>query len=123
MTEACDLTALQARRLIGNKSLSPVELVDSCVARISQVNPVLNAMVAACYDRARNEAKAAEKAVLQGDQLGPLHGLPLGVKDLNVTEGVRTTFGSELHAEFVPAQDERIIADLRRAGALSLIHI
>jgi len=120
VTEACDLTALQARRLIGNKSLSPVELVDSCVARISQVNPVLNAMVAACYDRARNEAKAAEKAVLQGDRLGPLHGLPLGVKDLNVTEGVRTTFGSELHAEFVPAQDERIIADLRRAGAIVL---
>ncbi len=120
MTDACDLTALQARRMIGDKVLSPVELVDSCIARIEQVDPALNAMVTTCYDRARDEARTAEKAVMQGDHLGRLHGLPLGVKDLNVTEGVRTTFGSELHVDFVPAQDERIIADLRRAGAIVL---
>ena len=64
MTDACELTALQARQMIGDKALSPVELVDSCIARIEQVYPALNAMVATCYDRARDEARTAEKAVM-----------------------------------------------------------
>ncbi|MEC9186014.1 MAG: amidase family protein, partial [Pseudomonadota bacterium] len=118
MTEPCDLSAVEARRLIGRKALSPVELTDSCIARIEAVDGAVNAMVTRCFERAREEAKAAEKAVSRGDELGVLHGLPMGVKDLNVTEGVLTTYGSPIHAENVPAQDERIIAALRRAGAI-----
>ena len=118
MTEPCDLSAVEARRLIGRKALSPVELTDSCIARIEAVDGAVNAMVTRCIERAREEAKAAEKAVSRGDELGVLHGLPMGVKDLNVTEGVLTTYGSPIHAENVPAQDERIIAALRRAGAI-----
>ena len=118
MTEPCDLTAVEARRLIGQKALSPVELTDSCIGRIEAVDGSVNAMVTRCFERAQSEAKAAEAAVMQGDALGALHGLPMGVKDLNVTEGVLTTYGSPMHAENVPAKDERIIAALREAGAI-----
>lgn len=118
MTEPCDLTAVEARRLIGRKSMSPVELTDSCIGRIEAVDGSVNAMVTRCFERAKAEAKTAEDAVMRGDALGALHGLPMGVKDLNVTEGVLTTFGSPLHAENVPAADERIIAALRQAGAI-----
>ena len=118
MTTPCDLSAVDARRLIGTKELSPVELLDSCIDRIEAVNPTVNAVVATCYERAREEARAAEHAVMQGEPLGPLHGLPFGVKDLNLTEGVRTTFGSLIHEDFVPEEDERMVADLRGAGAI-----
>ena len=88
MTEPCDLSAVEARRLIGRKALSPVELTDSCIARIEAVDGAVNAMVTRCFERACEEAKTAEEAVSRGDELGVLHGLPMGVKDLNVTEGV-----------------------------------
>ena len=118
MTTPCDLSAVDARRLIGTKELSPVELLDSCIDRIEAVNPTVNVIVATCYERAREEARAAEHAVMQSEPLGLLHGLPLGVKDLNLTEGVRTTFGSLIHEDFVPEEDERMVADLRAAGAI-----
>jgi len=118
MTEPCDLTATEARRLIGDKRLSPVELLDSCIGRIEAVNPAVNAICATGFDRARDEAKAAEAAVMDGDPLGPLHGLPLGVKDLVETEGLLTTYGSPLYKDNVPAQDHSLVAALREAGAI-----
>ena len=118
MTNPCDLSAVEARWRIGTKELSPIELLESCIDRIEAVNPTVNAMVATCYDRARAEARSAERAVVKGEPLGALHGLPLGVKDLNLTEGVRTTFGSLIHEDFVPEADERMVADLRAAGAI-----
>lgn len=120
MSEACDLDASVARRLIGRRQLSPVELLDSCIARIEAVNPATNAIVATCLDRARDEARAAEQAVMRGEPLGPLHGLPIGIKDLNETEGLRTTFGSLLFEDHVPAKDERVVAVLRAAGGIVL---
>ncbi len=118
MTELCDLTAVELRRLIGAKTISPVELLESCLRRIEAVNPVLNAITATCIDRARTEARAAEAAVMRGDRLGSLHGLPVGIKDLNETEGLRTTWGSPLYADYVPAKDERMVAAVRAAGAI-----
>jgi amidase len=118
MTEPCDLTAVEARRLIGRKELSPIELLESCMARIDMVNPAVNAVVATCYERAREEARAATEAVMRGDDLPPLHGLPFGVKDLSHTEGLVTTYGSPLYKDFVPDKDERLVAVLRRAGGI-----
>lgn len=118
MTEPCDLTARNARRLIGRKRLSPIELLESCIARIEMTNGAVNAMVATCYDRAREEARAATDALMRGDELGPLHGLPLGVKDLNDTEGLVTTHGSPIYADNVPEADENLVAALRAAGAI-----
>ena len=100
--ELCDLSATEARRLIGERKLSPVDLLESCIARIEAVNPAINAVVTTAYDRARKEAKAAEGAVARGEPLALLHGLPILVKDLNNTEGIRTTYGSPLYKENVP---------------------
>ncbi|MGE0717434.1 MAG: amidase, partial [Alphaproteobacteria bacterium] len=118
MTEMVDLEAVELRRLIGARRLSPVELLEACLRRIEQVNPRLNAVTAMCVDRARDEAKAAEAAVMRGDALPPLHGLPVGIKDLTETGGLRTTWGSPLFADNVPAKDERVVADVRAAGAI-----
>ena len=118
MTEPCDLTALDARRMIGAKQLSPVELLDSCLARISAVNPAINAVVAMDEPRARADARAAEAAVMRGDRLGLLHGLPIGIKDLEETEGLVTTFGSPLFKDHVPKADLSSVARIRAAGAI-----
>mgnify|MGYP000417838145 FL=1 len=81
MSELCDLTATQLRQMIGRKDISPVELVDACIERVERVDPQLNAMVTKSYERARAEARDAEKSVLDGDELGLLHGLPVGIND------------------------------------------
>ena len=118
MTEPCELSAVEARRLIGRKRLSPIELLESCIARIEMVNASVNAVVATCYERARDEARAATDAVMRGDPLPPLHGLPLGVKDLNDTAGLVTTYGSPIYEDNVPDKDESMVATLRNAGAI-----
>ncbi|MSP66865.1 MAG: amidase [Alphaproteobacteria bacterium] len=118
MTEPCALSAVAARALIGRKALSPVELLDSCLARIQATNPRLNAFVAFAVERAKAEARAAEAAVMAGGPLPLLHGLPIGIKDLSATEGLRTTWGSRVFADHVPTADERVVAELRRAGAI-----
>jgi amidase len=118
MSELSELSAVKLRRLIGAKEVSPLEVLASCLGRIEEINPALNAITATCVERAQKEAKAAEGAVMRGDELGPLHGLPLGVKDLSETEGVRTTWGSLLYADFMPEKDERVVAALRGAGAI-----
>ena len=120
MNEPCDLSAVVARRLIGQKKLAPSELMESCIARIEAVDPAVNAMVARDFDRARATAKAADAAVARGDELPPLHGLPIGIKDLQETEGLRTTFGSPIFRDHVPTADERIVAAVRSAGAIVL---
>ena len=118
MTELCDLSALELRRLIGARQISPLELLASCRARAERVNGAVNAFVATCWDRAEAEARTAEQAVMAGETLGALHGLPIGVKDLALTEGLPTTFGSPQFADFVPEVDERQVAAVRRAGAI-----
>jgi amidase len=118
MTEPCDLSAVEARRLIGRKRLSALELVESCIARIEMTNGSVNAVVASNYERARDEARAATEMVMRGDPLPPLHGLPIGVKDLNNTEGLVTTYGSPLYRDHMPEKDERLVAALRQAGGI-----
>ena len=118
MGELCDLSAVELRRAIGARQISPVELLESCISRIGQVNPRLNAVTATCFERARTEARASEARVRRGEDLGVLEGLPLGVKDLNETEGLRTTWGSPIWKDHVPARDERMVAACRGAGAI-----
>ncbi|MBU0891186.1 MAG: amidase, partial [Gammaproteobacteria bacterium] len=113
-----ELTANELRHRIGTREVSPVELLDACIERIEAVNPHVNAITATCYDRARSEAKAAEQAVLCGEPLGLLHGLPLGVKDLEATAGLLTTYGSEIYRSNIPAEDNVLVARLRAAGAI-----
>ena len=112
------LPATELRRLIGTKEISPVELLAACIARIEALDPAVNAIAAKAYGRARIEAKAAEAAVLSGAPLGRLHGLPIGIKDLQDTEGVLTTQGSPLYRNHVPARDSAQVALVRAAGAI-----
>ncbi|HSI48038.1 MAG TPA: amidase family protein [Ideonella sp.] len=116
--ELLALSAVEMRRRIGARQLSPVELLDACIARIEALNPFVNAVTATCFDRARAEARQAEAAVMRGEPLGLLHGLPLGVKDLEETAGLLTTHGSPLYRAHVPAADNLLVARLRAAGAI-----
>ena len=116
VTEPCDLTAREARRLIGVKRLSATELLKSCAARIAAVNPAVNAMTAMDLDAAHATAREADAATMRGGALGALHGLPLGIKDLEETKGLRTTWGSPLFADHIPDRDEGMVRRLREAG-------
>ena len=118
MTEPCDLSAVEARRLIGQKRLAPTELLESCIGRIEAVDHAVNAMVARDFVRARATAKIADQAVVRGEYLPPLHGLPIGIKDLEETGGLVTTHGSPIFRDFIPDQDELIVASARAAGAI-----
>ncbi|WP_306223643.1 amidase [Bosea beijingensis] len=118
MTEPCDLSAVAARALIGAKKLSARELLDSCIRRMDAIDPAVNAMVARDDDKARKDALAADEATARGDALGPLHGLPIGIKDLENTAGLRTTYGSALYRDFVPKEDQLIVSSVRKAGAI-----
>lgn len=120
MTRPCDLTATEARRLIGERKLSPVDLLESCIEQIEAINPAVNAIVTKAYDQAREQAKAAEAAVLRGEPLGLLHGLPAVIKDLNDTKGIRTTYCSPLYKDHVPDSDDPVVARMRRQGAVIL---
>lgn len=117
MAEPCDLSAVEARRLIGARKLSPVELLESCLARTDQTNGAINAVVAEDRRLARKTAKAQEAAVKRGELLEPLHGLPVGVKDLEPVAGLRTTWGSLIFKDHVPVADSPMVADVRAAGA------
>ncbi|MCZ6889009.1 MAG: amidase [Gammaproteobacteria bacterium] len=113
-----ELTAVEARRLIGTRELSPVELLESCIAQVERIDPAVNAMITTAYERARDEARAAQEAVASGATLGPLHGLPVAIKDIQPTEGIRTTFGSTDFEHFVPEVDAGIVARIRAAGGI-----
>ena len=120
MTEACDLSAVEARRLIGARKLSPSELLDSSLARIEKTNGAVNAIVAMDANAARKQAKAVEQQIARGEDAGLLAGLPIGVKDLQATAGLRTTWGSLLFKDNVPTQDEFAVGNVRRAGGVIL---
>ena len=109
MTALCDLTAVEVRRLIGNKEISPVELLESCMERIEAVNGIVNAIVTIDFENAKAQAKLAEKAVIEGEELGLLHGLPIGIKDLELTAGMRTTMGSLLFENHIPKASHWIL--------------
>ena len=118
MNELSELSASEARQLIGRGDISPTELLEACISRIEAVNPKVNAIVATDLKQARREAKIAENAVLAGKVLPPLHGLPIGIKDLNATRGLRTTWGSKLFENHVPTEDDALVARLRAAGGI-----
>ncbi len=112
------LSSVEMRRRIGTKEISPVELLEACLQQIERINPAVNAVTAMCIPRARKEAKAAEQAVRRGEDLPLLHGLPTGIKDLEETQDLLTTYGSPLYRDFVPAHDNVMVARVRAAGAV-----
>jgi amidase len=116
----CRKTAVELASLIATKAVSPVEVLDAHLATIARVNPRLNAIVTLVADAAREQAKYAEAAVLRGDRLGALHGLPVVIKDITPTAGIRTTYGSPLFRDNVPTEDAEVVRRLKAAGAIVL---
>lgn len=110
--------AVTLARQIRAKEISPVEVVDAVLHRIEALQPTVNAFITVTADEAREAARRAEAAVMAGGLLGSLHGVPFSVKDLLFTKGVRTTMGSFIFADQVPAEDAVSVWRLRDAGAI-----
>jgi aspartyl-tRNA(Asn)/glutamyl-tRNA(Gln) amidotransferase subunit A len=118
--DLCWLSALELAAQIRAKKISPVEVVDAVLARIERVNPILNAFCTLTADEARDAAQAAEVSVMTGEELGPLHGVPVSIKDLLFTRRLLTTGGSRLFADHVPEEDAVSVERLKGAGAIIL---
>jgi Asp-tRNA(Asn)/Glu-tRNA(Gln) amidotransferase A subunit family amidase len=112
------LPAVELARRIADRSLSPVEVMESALARIEAVQPALNAFCFVYADEALAVARAAEQAVMSGGALGPLHGVPIAIKDFTPTRGKTTTRGSYAFEHWVPDRDALIVERLRAAGAI-----
>ncbi len=112
------LPARELARLVREKRASPVEVLEAHLGAIERANPKVNAVVTVAADLAHAAARAAEAAVMRGEALAPLHGVPVGIKDITPTAGIRTTWGSTLYADHVPSEDAEVVARLKRAGCI-----
>jgi amidase len=119
-TELHELTALEAAAAVRNGDVTPTELVEHALARIAERDAALGGFVTVTPDRALDVARRAERLLSSGGDLPPLLGVPTAIKDLNNTAGVRTTFGSAVYADFVPAVDDAVVTKLAAAGTISL---
>ncbi len=119
-TDIPSLSATELGSAIARKEVSPVEAVEAYLERIRQVDPKVNAYITVCAEEARQSARQAEEEIQRGQYRGPLHGVPIAVKDQIHTKGIRTTDGSKLRADFVPEEDATVVANLKSAGAVLL---
>ena len=120
VTEAIHLPLEEAGSALRERRVSPAELTEACLARIEAVEPRLNAFVTVTADLARAQAREAGDEITAGRYRGPLHGIPVAVKDLFATKGIRTTAGSRILAHWVPEEDATVVRRLREAGAVLL---
>jgi aspartyl-tRNA(Asn)/glutamyl-tRNA(Gln) amidotransferase subunit A len=118
--DALRKTIQQLSRELRDRSISPVELTRDCLTRIETLNPKLNAFITILADSALADARRAEQEIQRGDYRGPLHGVPIGLKDILDTAGTRTTAASALFKDRIPAEDAEVVRRLRAAGAIIL---
>jgi aspartyl-tRNA(Asn)/glutamyl-tRNA(Gln) amidotransferase subunit A len=111
---------LEISRRLRNRELSPVDLTKECLAQIEKLNPLLNAFITVTAESAMRQAREAESEILRGEDRGPLHGIPLGLKDLIDIAGTRTTAASALFKDRIPTQSAEVVQRLRSAGAVFL---
>jgi aspartyl-tRNA(Asn)/glutamyl-tRNA(Gln) amidotransferase subunit A len=119
-SELCRLTLTEAAALVADKAVSPVELTQACLERIARLDPALNAFITVTRDTALEQARIAEREIASERYRGPLHGIPVALKDLIDTEGARTTAASALFQERVPAEDAAVVRHLKVEGAVLL---
>ena len=118
--ELSSLTLKRASELLRNKTVSPVDLTRACLKRIEKLNPFVNAFITVTGDSALEAARQMEAELARGKWRGPLHGIPIALKDNIDTAGVRTTGASELFKDRVPTEDAEVVRRLRNAGAILL---
>src|SRR5215468_10295169 len=116
--DLCFLSAVELRGRISRKEVSPVEVTRAVLARAEALQPKLNCFITLCGDEALAQARDGERKVMAGEPLGLLHGIPLTVKDIVNTRGVRTTFGAVPFRDNVPDHDAVAVARLRAQGAI-----
>lgn len=119
-TELADLSLEEASRLLRRGKISPVELTDAALERIARLEPEMHAFITILKDAARRQAREAAREIARGKWRGPLHGIPVSLKDNFETRGVRTTAGSKILAKFVPSRDSAVASKLKQAGAILL---
>ena len=110
------LSATQLARLIEKREVSPVEATESYIDRIDELDFKFNSYLTVCREEALKAAQEAERAIAQGNYLGPMHGIPVAVKDQFWSKGIRTTGGSRILADFVPDEDATVVAKVKQAG-------
>jgi amidase len=118
--EICFMTATELARCIRKKELSAREVMGAHLGQIERVNPKVNAIVTLLPEQAMDQARASDEALARGEEVGPLHGLPIAHKDLVPTRGIRTTFGSPIYKDFVPEEDGLIVERLKKGGAITI---
>ncbi len=118
--EICGWTATEMARRIRDREVSCLEVMEAHLQQIEQVNPTVNAIITLLPERALEGAREADAAIARGDDLGPLHGLPIAHKDLVPTKGIRTTYGSPIYANEIPNEDGLIVERLRQGGAITI---
>ena len=116
--DLCEMSLADVGALIRSKEVSPVEVTRQVLRRIEERNPRLNAFLTVSAELAGEQACAAEREIQKGEYRGPLHGVPVSFKDLIYTQGVRTTAGSKILANFVPDSDATVVEKMKRAGAV-----
>ena len=118
--ELCYASAGTLSRLVQSKEVSPVDIIDAHLARIEATEPMLNSFITLLPEEARAAARRAEREIQSGNYKGPLHGIPVALKDLFNTGGVRTTSGSRIFDNFIPERDCTVAARFHQAGAILL---
>jgi len=118
--DICFMSAFEMQEKIKTQELSSVEITETIIERIEKINPLLNAYCTPTFDLAREMAKNSDDSIKNGRILGLLTGIPTSIKDLMLTKGVRTTYGSLLHENFIPDEDEVVVKRLKNAGCVIL---
>ena len=116
--DLCFTPATRLAALIRARKVSPLEVTRAVLERVERVNPALNAYCTVAAEQALAAARAATRAMTRSGKLGPLHGIPVSIKDLTPTRGIRTTWGSKIFEDHVPDEDGLIVARLKAAGAI-----
>ena len=119
-SELVSLTISELAPKIKAREISPVELTEAALAQVDRLQPVLNSFITILHDQARGQAREQEAALMRGEYRGPLHGIPIGIKDNIATAGIRTTVGSKVLADQVPEEDALVVSRCKEAGAIIL---
>src|SRR5256712_11330127 len=115
-TELLTLSIAELATKIRARQVSPVELTEAALAQAERLQPSLDSFITILHDRARQQAREQEVALMRGEYRGPLHGIPIGIKDNIATAGIRTTVGSEVFTDYVPEEDAYVVSRCKEAG-------
>src|SRR6266446_5920656 len=114
------MTIAELAPKIKSKAISPVELTEAVLAQVDRLQPVLNSFITILHEQARRQAREQEAALMRGEYRGPLHGIPIGIKDNIATAGIRTTVGSKVFTDYVPEEDAYVVSRCKEAGAIMI---